>query len=279
MSKSPINKDELVVRGFGDEWGRFTQTDLEPIDRTSMFEDFFSIFPWHQISHTSIGADFGCGSGRWAQLVAPRVGWLHLLDASEAALAVAKNNLKSCNNVSFYCASLEQASFEDSSLDFAYSLGVLHHVPDTVRALEAIVRKLKPGAPLLLYLYYAFDNRPWWFRLLWRTSDSVRRIICRAPRLLRFVVSDAIALLIYWPLARAAKLLNHVGYLPRNWPLSWYRDRTLYVMRTDALDRFGTRLERRFTRTEIETMMIRAGLDDIHFSERAPYWCAVGTKC
>jgi hypothetical protein len=49
-------------------------------------------------------------------------------------------------------------------------------------------------------------------------------------------------------------------------------------MRTDALDRFGTRLEQRFTKAEIESMMRRAGLQNIEFSAGTPYWCAVGTK-
>jgi hypothetical protein len=49
-------------------------------------------------------------------------------------------------------------------------------------------------------------------------------------------------------------------------------------MRTDALDRFGTRLEQRFSRAEIERMMTNAGLSGINFSEREPFWVAVGRK-
>ena len=49
-------------------------------------------------------------------------------------------------------------------------------------------------------------------------------------------------------------------------------------MRTDALDRFGTRLEQRFTRAEIEAMMRAAGLERIAFSDQAPFWCALGYR-
>jgi len=49
-------------------------------------------------------------------------------------------------------------------------------------------------------------------------------------------------------------------------------------MRTDALDRFGTRLEQRFTRDEIAHMMEAAGLVDIRFSEKMPFWVAVGRR-
>jgi hypothetical protein len=49
-------------------------------------------------------------------------------------------------------------------------------------------------------------------------------------------------------------------------------------MRTDALDRFGTRLEQRFTRAEIQAMMQRAGLERIQISPTEPFWCAVGYR-
>ena len=49
-------------------------------------------------------------------------------------------------------------------------------------------------------------------------------------------------------------------------------------MRTDALDRFGTKLEQRFTSEEIERMMIEAGLEGIDFRDSAPFWCALGYK-
>ena len=68
------------------------------------------------------------------------------------------------------------------------------------------------------------------------------------------------------------------GYELIQMPLGIYRHLSFYTMRTDALDRFGTRLEKRFTRYEITAMMKNAGLCDIKFSETAPFWCGVGVK-
>lgn len=93
-------------------------------------------------------------------------------------------------------------------MDFAYALGVLHHVPDTARGIAACVRKLKTGAPLLLYLYYAFDNRPRWFKALWKVGDVARRLIATSPYPLKYAASQAIALLVYWPLAFTARSLE-----------------------------------------------------------------------
>ena len=49
-------------------------------------------------------------------------------------------------------------------------------------------------------------------------------------------------------------------------------------MQNDALDRFGTPLEQRFTKKEIEKMMIDCGLTEIVFSAQTPYWHAIGKK-
>lgn len=49
-------------------------------------------------------------------------------------------------------------------------------------------------------------------------------------------------------------------------------------MRTDARDRFGTPLEQRFTRVQIRSICTAAGLVDLRFLPRAPYWCVVGIK-
>jgi SAM-dependent methyltransferase len=275
------NVDDKTVGGFGREWSRFTQGDRElgAEQRARMFADYFAIFPWGALPHGAVGADVGCGSGRWAVLVAPRVGHLHLVDVSADALAVAKANLAGAPNVTFHLAAIEEVALPDGSLDFAYSLGVLHHVPDTARAIRDIARKLKPGAPFLVYLYYAFDNRPAWYRSLWQASTPLRVLLSRLPYAPQVAVSQLIALLVYWPLARLARLLDAVGALPPAWPLAYYRDKSLYVMRTDAFDRFCTRLEQRFTRAEIEAMLRAAGFEDIRFSPTMPFWCALGIRC
>lgn len=271
------NIDPATVRGFGDEWQRFDQSALPESERRQLFDAYFKVFPWHLVSRRSVGFDLGCGTGRWAVLAAPRVATLHCIDPS-AALEVARGNLRDLPNCEFHQAGVDAMPLPDASMDFGYSLGVLHHVPDTAAAIASCVRKLKPGAPLLLYLYYAFDNRPAWYRWIWRASEAGRFVISRSPHGLRFGLSQLIAGAVYWPLARTARLIERLGGKVDTFPLNCYRTASFYTMRTDALDRFGTRLEQRFTRRQIEEMMMRAGLENIVFSTEAPFWCAVGYR-
>jgi len=271
------NVDKNVVAGFGDEWSRFDQSSLDDEELERLFNNYFSIFPWEDLPVGAVGFDLGCGSGRWAKMVAQRVGTLNLIDPSPAALAVAKRNLADAKNAIFHVADAGCIPLEENSCDFGYSLGVLHHIPDTAAGLRECVKRLKPGAPFLLYLYYSFDNRPAWFRTVWHLSDIGRQAISRMPHSLRYGMSQLIAGTIYWPFARAAKVLEKTGMDVSHIPLSQYRETSFYTMRTDALDRFGTRLEKRFSKAEIATMMRAAGLEKIAFSTTS-FWTAVGYR-
>jgi ubiquinone/menaquinone biosynthesis C-methylase UbiE len=274
------NADEDTIAGFGDEWERFDQSELTDAESSEIFDQYFSVFPWNELPENPNGFDLGCGSGRWAVQVAPRIGTgkLHCIDPS-VALDIARKNLASFPNCVFHAEGVADMSIADNSMDFGYSLGVLHHIPDTAAGMKACVAKLKPGAPFLVYLYYAFDNRPAWFRAIWKASDVARRVVSKLPHPARYVVSQVIAFGIYFPLARTARILEKLGRNVDSFPLSAYRHRSVYVLRTDALDRFGTQLERRFTRVEISQMMSSSGLTNITFrTEDTPFWCAVGFK-
>ena len=260
------NRDWDTIVGFGKEWGAYDQSDLPYGEALTIFNEYFSIFDFTALDE---GFDLGCGSGRWARFVAPRVRLLHCIDPSDA-IEVAKKNLADVTNVKFHRSDAENIPLPDGSQSFGYCLGVLHHIPDPERAMRSAVRKLKSGAQFLVYIYYALETRPHWFKFIWRLSDLGRRGIASSPFLFRQYITTVIATLVYWPLARFGK---------RGWPLvEGYHDKSFYTMRTDALDRFGTRIEHRFTKQQIQEMMERCGLRGIRFSESRPYWVAVGRK-
>ena len=277
ITKSSNNMDAETVASFGDEWSRYDQSSMSYSEASEIFMAYFSIFPWDMLPSNPVGFDMGCGSGRWAKFVAPKVGRLNCIDPS-SALDIARRNLIDFKNVEYIKASVSESGIPINSQDFGYSLGVLHHVPDTESAINSCVSILKSGAPLLVYLYYAFDNRGWVYRLLWRASDLVRRIICKLPSRFKHLVTDVIAAIVYFPLARLSLLLDKVGINAVSIPLFFYRNHSFYTMRTDSRDRFGTPLEQRFTKQQIKSYMERSGLIDIKFSNNAPYWCAVGIK-
>ena len=61
-------------------------------------------------------------------------------------------------------------------------------------------------------------------------------------------------------------------------PLSTYHNQSFFIIRNDALDRFGTRLEQRFSAKQVKEMMENAGLTNIIISPGVPYYHAVGKR-
>ena len=271
------NLDTKTIKSFGDEWVHFDQSGLKNEEAYEIFKKYFSIFPLNKLSKFSEGFDMGCGSGRWAEFIAPKVGVLHCIDPSRA-INIAKKKLKKFNNIKYHQKSLDSSGLKEKSQDFGYSLGVLHHVPNTKSAISSCIKLLKPGSPFLLYIYYSFDNRPIWFKYLWKLSNLVRFIISKLPKFLKFLTCDIIALLVYYPLARFVFIFEKFGFKLKNFPLHFYSSKNFYVMRTDSRDRFGTPLENRFSKKKIFEMMKMSGLEKIKFRRSPPFWTAIGYK-
>jgi ubiquinone/menaquinone biosynthesis C-methylase UbiE len=271
-----VGADIDVIKSFGKEWKSFNQ--FKPEDIEKLGQEYFDLLEGHWQTHWTV-LDAGCGSGRFSRYMAPRVQWIEAVDASWEALQGAKRLLADVPNVRLSCAALHRLPFPTASFDLVVCLGVLHHIPDTQGALKELVRVLKPGGFLLVYLYYALDTRGKVYKALFQVVDRLRRVICRAPLPLRRAAAELLAWGIYLPLASLARLLKALRFpFWQRLPLAYYADKRLYILRNDALDRFGTSLEKRFTREEIQVLLREMGLEQIQFSSQAPYWHVLAKK-
>jgi SAM-dependent methyltransferase len=271
------NIDAVTVQSFGEEWTKFNQFATDDIEQIG--EDYFDILPESLISSNKVALDLGCGTGRWASYIGKKIGFVECVDPSEAVFAAAQL-LKDYKNVRISRADVDTIPFEDSSFDLVYSLGVLHHIPDTKAAMRNCVEKVKHGGYFLVYLYYSLDNRGAGYKGIFKVSNSVRNVISKMRTGPKKAVCDVIAATVYFPLARFSAIAKKIGLkrVAKKVPLSYYSDKSFWIMKNDALDRFGTPLEQRFSRKEIEEMMLSCGLKNITFSEKEPYWHAVGQR-
>ncbi len=270
--------DTQTIDSFGNEWQRFHHFEAGELERIG--QEYFDIVDEEMLNKNSTVLDIGCGSGRWSKYVSSRAGFVEAIDPSEAVL-VATEVLKDAENVRVTQAGIDEIPFEDNSFDFAFCLGVLHHLPNTSEALKKCVDKVKPNGYFLTYLYYNLDNRGVLYRLVFKTSNLIRQMVSCLPFRLKAVVCDVLAVVLYMPFVVLSRILSKIPLLKRivpSLPLSYYCDKSFYIIRNDALDRFGTPLEKRYSKAEIREMMEAAGLTDIRFSENAPFWHGVGKK-
>lgn len=272
------NIDEKTVESFGEEWKAFNRFDDKELKRIG--DEYFDIVNSSMCGQDSIAADFGCGTGRWSKYFSDRVKTIAAIDPSNAIFTASKV-LEKTANVYLYKASINNLPFQDDYFDFGFSLGVLHHIPDTQMAMNACVQKIKRNGYFLVYLYYNFDNRGRLFKFVYWLSNLIRLVVSKMPGFLKRFICNVLAVLLYMPFVLLCRFLNLLGVpekIRQKIPLQIYEKASFYIIRNDALDRFGTPLEQRFTKDEITQMMQNAGLTEIVFSERAPYWHAVGKK-
>lgn len=267
-----------TVSSFGDEWRKFSSFTDDEIQHIG--NEYFDVVKPLDLTKETVALDLGCGSGRWSRFLADKVGFVEAIDPSDAVYTAVQLT-KGKNNVRVTRAGVDSIPFADQSFDFIMCLGVLHHLPDTAIALTKAVKKLKKNGLFLLYLYYNLDNRNFLFRFIFSLANALRNIISKLPSPVKLFLCEIIAVIIYLPFIFIAKLVKTVFPAKEYYkkiPLAYYLGKSFKVIRNDALDRFGTPLEQRFSKGEIKMMMENAGLGELTFSPNEPYWHVTGKR-
>lgn len=249
---------------FGEEWQRFPEILPE---HKHEFSQYFDLVDMSSLRDSRV-CDLGCGIGRWSYFLKNYCRELVLVDFSEA-IFVARRNLANTNNTFFFMGDLTRLPFQNKFADFLFCLGVLHHLPTS--AINE-VRMLKKYAPqLLVYLYYALDNRPFYYRIMLSLVTMLRLKVTRIrSQIFRGIFTRFCAIGLYLPLVMLGKALRPFGlsfYIPL---YEEYQGKSLRRIRQDVYDRFFTRIEQRFSYKQI--MTLTDTFTEIIISDRLPYW-------
>ena len=270
------NLDQKVIDGFGHEWSSFDYSSSQSTEALdAQFSAYCSPIDLLMFDKSkSIAGDFGAGSGRWSSRLLDNFSKVYALEPSDGAFKVLEQKFKSESRVMTLKETVGGNSIPDESLDLGMSLGVLHHIPDTSLAIKDVSKKIKPGGYFLCYVYYKLEGKPLFYRIIFRAVDIARRLISQMPHPLKALISKVIAAVVYWPLARLSRLLGKLGMNTSNIPLHHYADMPFVMLANDALDRFGTSLEQRFSKAEIVEMLLAADFDisTLKFSDNEPFW-------
>ncbi len=102
--------------------------------------------------------EVGCGLGAHAAEMARNGSYVTAIDITESGVNGTLARFKAYDlKGNIIVQDAEQLAFDDESFDFVWSWGVLHHTPDTPKAINEIYRVLKPGCEARVMLYNKFS--------------------------------------------------------------------------------------------------------------------------
>jgi SAM-dependent methyltransferase/uncharacterized protein YbaR (Trm112 family) len=272
----PTGNDETQVEtalSFGYEWHQFPEMYEE---WEKQFLDYMQphaadFFPGKKI------LDAGCGNGRFAYYAAKYGAEVWAIDLGPA-VEVARRNTRA-RNVHVVQADLHNPPFALESFDFIYSIGVLHHLPDPEAAFQNLLRFLKPGGVVQIYLYWKPEQRPIKAAMLSGVS-AARRLTTRLPHSAVYALAYPTAVIAFvffvWPY-RILKKLPFVNRVAEEIPMKQYATLPFRVCVNDQLDRFSAPIENRYTRADVQNWLTRASLEAASVGENFG-WIATGRK-
>jgi SAM-dependent methyltransferase len=247
---------------FGFEWQSYAEILPE-------YEEQFRRWTVHLASEDWRGKSFldvGCGMGRNSFWTMQRgAGGGCAVDIDDRSLASARRNLTDYPTVEVLRCSAYDLPFGDR-FDIAFAIGVIHHLEDPARALERMVRAVRPGGRVLIWVY-GRDGNGWLIPVL----DPLRRALFS-----RLPVAVVHHLSLY-PTALLWLLLR-LGPRPGEYFKLLARFRFAHL-RSIAFDQMLPRIAHYWPSETVAALMQGAGLEDVRVAAvNGMSWSAIGTK-
>jgi len=285
---------DAYVSTFSFEWKQWRRTQLDTASRQTSLETFRASTGREPTELAGkMVLDAGCGAGRYMDLAARAGAQVVGVDLS-LAVEVARENLGHSSNCHFVQADLLHLPFPPQTFDFIYSIGVLHHTPNTRESFARLVPVLKPGGEIAIWVYplrrltETFRHFPdrvnsvlandVGFRIPRKWLATVRRL---APALdwtmetssnaQRILTTRLPPRWLYW-LCHLAVPLYYVYRIPLFYPLrlltriAMYPDAEWRVL--DTFDWYSPRYQWKQTYPEVRSWFEEAGLDEIQILPR-----------
>lgn len=220
---------QATAAGFGWQWRHFTQEDTRYAEQllgwiAPVTPEFF---------RDKVVLEGGCGKGRHTQLAA---NWgardVIGFDLSEA-VETAFTATRSIANAHIIQADIYHLPLA-RKFDYAFSVGVLHHLPDPRKGFLSLASKVKPGGHLSAWIYGA-ENNEWITRWVNPVREKLTSRIDRRALLQLSKIPAAclylVTKLVYGPVNRRhwsfAKYLFYSDYLSSIAPFGWREQHTI----------------------------------------------------
>src|SRR5262245_1562121 len=262
------NLQQQTIADFGEQWTKYTGSTGYYASSELLKDVFGPLLDFGALANRRV-AEIGAGTGRFVRLLAEAGASYVLALEPSAAMDALKQNTRDLGSVHYLHTTGDQLP-ASGDLDFIFSIGVLHHVPDPAPIAAAARRALRPGGTFAIWLYGKEGNGFYLFVL-----NSLLGITRRLPH----SMLAAFVWLAYWPMAaymhasRACPL--PLGKYMREVLLKFDRPTRRLVL----YDQLNPAYAKYYTRDEARDLLERAGFVDVHLYHRHGYsWAVVGRR-
>ena len=278
-STAPAKKDrtdaaiDKTRRSFGYQWTFFREM---VIDFRENF--FYYIRPLDETFFKGkLGLDMGCGFGRHIYNAAVFGAEMVGVDLSDAIESTAEN-VRDLPNVHLIQADVYHLPFKPGVFDFAYSIGVLHHLPDPERGYQSLLPIVKSKGSVFIWVYS--KKRAVVNSIL----ETARAITTRVPPPVQKALSYTFAAVDWWVIKayQGAAAIPGVGAVVKALPLPRLRVYTKYpfqVVYADWFDRFAAPIRFYYDENDLAGWVSRAKLTHTSISTTGLFgWRAYGER-
>lgn len=259
--------DERYSDNFGYEWRRWPRLQFDDQNVGGAIERN-SICKWERVVGLSGSlegqriVEFGCGSGRFLDVVRRKGGMVAGIDLS-LAVEAARENFRDDSRVLIVQGDIRRSPFREGAFDGGYTIGVLHHTPNPVEGLRQLARCVRKGGWVACSVYpknsvYAFPSLTRWRR--WHRWMAPR--LGSWPALMYSVFSAYVLWWAYRIMAQLPVASAAARYLDREWlPVAHVPDRRWRVL--DTFDAITPAYASTHTSDEVRAWFKEVGCVDV----------------
>jgi SAM-dependent methyltransferase len=268
MVRNYMEKKDQTIRDFGEQWLRYTDSDGF-FGSLELFSDM--IYPFLKSSDikNSKVAEVGSGSGRIVNMLLG-AGAKHVIAIEPSnAFEVLRQNIQQPEKVS--CLKIKGDQLPPyGDLDYVFSIGVLHHIPNPSPVVDAAFKALRPGGYFLVWLYGKEGNN------LYLALINPLRVLTK--HLPHFILVSLVEIM-YWPLVLYIKFCHSLSLPLRGYLLSVLEKMSPKKRRLIIYDQLKPSYAKYYTKREAEKLLIDGKFENVRVHHRHEYsWTVIGTK-
>lgn len=259
-----------TIDDFGEQWASYKDNPGFYGSKDLLPDLFGPLLPVEQILGAHV-AEIGSGSGRIVNMLLDAgVGHVTAIEPAEGAFKTLLENTRERSDKVTYIEEPGEAIAKTAELDYVFSIGVIHHIPDPRPVMSAAYQSLKNGGEMLVWLYGHEGNE-----LYLRAALPLRRVTKHLPHPILVLLTWILAFFldIYIALCRFIPLPMHAymrGVLAR-----WTRS----VRRMTIYDQLNPAYAKYYFQKEAESLLADAGFTNVRSFHRHGYsWSVIGTK-